>query len=185
VVKVIRENILTEDHLKRLVEMVNQEMDVNSREYQDELDAVLEEMADTNRRLERLYDAVESGKIPLADLAPRIRDLRLRNEKLQERKIQITTQLSDRKVELASPEIVKSYVKDMRKILEESELTGKRAFLRGFIKKIDVIDRQGVIHYLLPINGVLEERIGVLPIVQYGGLIQILPSICRTAVSHG
>ncbi|AQU05286.1 serine recombinase [Dehalococcoides mccartyi] len=169
VVKVIRENILTEDHLKRLVEMVNQEMDVNSREYQNELDAVLEEMADTNRRLERLYDAVESGKIPLADLAPRIRDLRLRNEKLQERKIQITTQLSDRKVELASPEIVKSYVKDMRKILEESELTGKRAFLRGFIKKIDVINHQGVIHYLLPINGVLEERIGVLPIVQYGG----------------
>ena len=169
VVKVIRENILTEEHLTRLVEMVNQEMDVNSKEHQGELDAVLEEMADTNRRLERLYDAVETGKVPLADLAPRIHDLRLRNEKLLERKIQIANMLSDRRVELASPEIVNSYVKDMRRILEESELTGKRAFLRGFIKKIDVIDRQGVIHYLLPINGVLEERTGVLPIVQYGG----------------
>ncbi|MFA5439597.1 recombinase family protein, partial [Dehalococcoides sp.] len=169
VVKVIREKILTEEHLTRLVEMVNLEMDVNSKEYQNELDAVLEEMNDTDRRLERLYDAVENGKVPLADLAPRIHDLRLRTEKLQERKVQVTNMLSDRRVELASPEIVKSYVKDMRRLLEESELTGKRSFLRGFIKKIDVIDRQGVIHYLLPINGVLEERIGVLPIVQYGG----------------
>jgi hypothetical protein len=41
-----------------------------TRGYQEELDAVLEEMNETNRRLERLYDAVETGKIPLADLAP-------------------------------------------------------------------------------------------------------------------
>jgi hypothetical protein len=47
----------------------------------------LEEIADT--RLERLYDAVETGKIPLADLAPRIRDLRQRQEKLQAQKVQI------------------------------------------------------------------------------------------------
>jgi site-specific DNA recombinase len=169
VVKVIRENILTEENLKRLVELVNEAMDSNSKQYQDELDVVLAEMADSNRRLERLYDAVETGRIPLADLAPRIHDLRLRNEKLQERKVQIENLLSDRRVELASPEIVNSYVRDMRRVLEESELTGKRAFLRGFIKRIDVIGRQGMIHYLLPINGVLEERIGVLPIVQYGG----------------
>ncbi len=169
VVKVIRENILTEEHLKRLVGLVNQEMDSNSKQYQDELDAILEEMADSNRRLERLYDAVETRRIPLADLAPRIHDLRLRNEKLQERKVQIENLLSDRRVELASPEMVNSYVRDMRRVLEESELTGERAFLRGFIKRIDVIGRQGMIHYLLPINGVLEERIGVLPIVQYGG----------------
>ena len=169
VVKVIRENILTEEHLTRLVEMVNEEMDSSSREHRGELEAILEEIADTNRRLDRLYDAVETGSIPLADLAPRIHDLRLRSEKLKERKIQVTGMLSDRKVELASPKIVKSYVKDMRQILEKSELTGKRAFLRGFIKKINVINRQGIINYFLPINGVLEERTGVLPIVQYGG----------------
>lgn len=96
--------------------MVNQEMDVNSSDYQEELDAVLEEMNETNRRLERLYDALETGKIPLADLAPRIHDLKERIEKLQERKIQIKTKLSDRKVELANPETVKSYVTEMRQI---------------------------------------------------------------------
>lgn len=169
VIRVIRENILTEEHLTRLVGLVNEEMDGNSKQHQDELEAVLEEMAETNRRLERLYDAVETGKIPLADLAPRIRDLRLRNEKLQERKVQVENLLSDRRIELASPEIVSRYVSDMRRVLEESELTEKRAFLRGFIKRIQVIDREGLITYVVPINGVLEERTGVLPIVQYSG----------------
>jgi site-specific DNA recombinase len=135
------------------------------------------EIVETERRLERLYDAVETGKIPLADLAPRIHELRLRNEKLQERKIQVKNLLSDRKVELASPEIVKSYVKDMRRILEESELTSKRAFLKGFIKRIEVVGREGIIHYLLPINGVLEEKIGVLPIVHYGGPWLTVPEL--------
>jgi hypothetical protein len=57
----------------------------------------------------------------------------------------------------------------MQQILEKSELTGKRAFIKRFIKKIKVIGRQGIINYFLPINGVLEERMGVLPIVQCGG----------------
>jgi len=169
VINVIRENILTEEHLRCLVGLVNGEMDGSSKHHQDELEAVLGEMADTNRRLERLYDAVETGKVPLADLAPRIHDLRLRNEKLQERKVQIDNLLSDRRIELASPEIVDHYVKDMRRVLEESELTEKRAFLRGFVKRIDVTDREGVMTYAIPINGVMKERIGVLSTVQYGG----------------
>ena len=98
VVRVIRENILTEGHLTLLVEMVNQEMDINSLEHQDELETILSAIAETERRLERFYDAVEAGGIPFADMAPRIRDFRLRNEKLQEIKIQVKNLLLDRKV---------------------------------------------------------------------------------------
>jgi len=169
VTRTIKEKILTEEHLKRLVELVNQEMDVSSKQNQSELNAVLEHIADTNHRLERLYDAVETGKIPLADLAPRIRDLRERQEKLQAERIQIENQLSDRRIELASPEVVNSYVKDLRRVLEESELTEKRAFIRSFIKKINIIGKEAFLTYTMPINGLLEEKIGVLPIVKYGG----------------
>ena len=125
--------------------------------------------ANTNHRLERLYDTVEAGKIPLADLAPRIHELRQRQEKLQAQRVQIENQLSDRRVELASPEVVSNYVKDLRRVLEESELTEKRAFIRSFIKKISVIGREAFLTYTTPINGLLEEKIGVLPIVKYSG----------------
>ena len=81
----------------------------------------------------------------------------------------IENQLSDRRIELASPEVVNRYVKDLRRVLEESELTEKRAFIRSFIKRICIIEREAVLTYTMPINGLLEDTIGVLPIVKYGG----------------
>ena len=169
VTRTIREKILTEEHLTRLVGLVNQEMDIGSKQSKNEFETVLEDITNTNHRLERLYDAVETGKIPLADLAPRIHDLRQRQEKLQAQRIQIENQLSDRRVELASPEVVSSYVEDLRRVLEESELTEKRAFVRSFIKRIRIVGQEAFLSYTMPINGLLEEKIGVLPIVKYGG----------------
>ncbi len=169
VTRTIKEKILTEEHLARLVGLVNQDMDMGSKESQNELETVLEDITSTNHRLERLYDAVETGKIPLADLAPRIHELRQRQEKLLSQRIQIESRLSDRRIELANPEIVSAYVKDLRRVLEESELTEKRAFIRSFIKNIRIIGREAFLTYAMPINGLMEEKIGVLPIVKYGG----------------
>ncbi len=66
-------------------------------------------------------------------------------------------------VAIPAEEIVDHYLKDMRRVLEESELTEKRAFLRGFVKRSDGAG------YVMPLNGVMKEQIGVLPIVHYGG----------------
>ena len=95
--------------------------------------------------------------------------LRQHQEKLQTQRGQIENQLSDRRVELASPEVVSSYVKDLRRVLEESELTEKGAFIRSFIKKIKIMGQEAFLTYTMPINRLLEEKIGVLPIAKYCG----------------
>jgi len=169
VIQKIKNGILTQENLKHIVELVNQDMDTNSLEYQAELSTILEDLSEANRRLEHLYDAVETGKIPFADLAPRIHDLKGRVDKLQERKLQLENLLSDRRLELASPEIVTRFADDMRRVLELSEFTEKKAFLRSFIEKIIVMKDDGIIRYKFPLNGLIEEKISVLPIVQYGG----------------
>ncbi len=38
-----------------------------------------------------------------------------------------------------------------------------------FVKRIDVIDGEGIMTYVMPVTGVMKERIVVLPTVQYGG----------------
>jgi len=76
----IKEHVLTTENLTRLVHIVNEEMDNLAAEYHQRLDIVLNEIADVNRRLERLYDALETGKIQLVDLAPRIQQLRQQRE---------------------------------------------------------------------------------------------------------
>ena len=169
VIQAIKDNILTEENLTHLAEVVNQEMDESSRQFREELDTICDEMASVNHRLERLYDAVESGDIPMADLAPRIRELRLRHQRLSERKIQVEQQLSERHIELASPEILSLYVNDLRKLLTVSELTERRAFIRSFVQNIKVVGDEATLTYVMPLNGLIEQKIGVLPIVQYGG----------------
>jgi len=55
------------------VHLVNEEMDAASQEYQSQLNAVTEEILKANRRLDRLYDAVEISSLSLHGLAPRIK----------------------------------------------------------------------------------------------------------------
>ncbi len=76
----IKEHVLTTENLTRLVNIVNEEMDSLALEYRQRLDSIVDEVIDVGRRLERLYDALETGKIQLADLAPRIQRLRQRQE---------------------------------------------------------------------------------------------------------
>jgi len=56
-------------------------------------------------------------------------------------------------------------------LLEESDLTERKAFLRSFIKRIVVNKKQVTIYYNLPIppEEKKKQSVGVLPIVTPGG----------------
>ena len=69
VIDKIKEQILTEGNLTELVRLVNEEMDASFAGSKDQLDAVLKELGDVNRRPEGLYDVIESGNVTLDDLA--------------------------------------------------------------------------------------------------------------------
>ena len=72
VINKIKEYILTPEHLSQLVEMVNEEMDASSFSYRQELETIKDEIIGINRRLENLFDAIETRKIDLDDVGPRI-----------------------------------------------------------------------------------------------------------------
>ncbi len=171
VIDKIKEHVLTTENLTRLVYIVNEEMDSLALEYRQRLDIILDEIADVERRLERLYDALETGKIQLADLAPRIQQLRQRQEQLQIARWGMEQQLSDRRVELADAEIVAQCVADLRSLLSESSLAEKKSFIRSFIKEVKVTGDEVLLTYTTPMlpRGVTEEKLKVLSIVHYGG----------------
>ena len=79
--------------------------------------------------------------------------------------------MSDRRVELASPEIVRSYVDDLRNLLNNSSLAERRAFIQSFVKEVKVTGDEVLLTYTMPLlpTGVSEEKVGVLSTVQYGG----------------
>jgi site-specific DNA recombinase len=171
VIDKIKEHVLTTDNLTRLVHMVNEEMDSLAIEYRQRSDNVINEIADVDRRLDRLYDALETGRIQLADLAPRIQQLRQRREQLQAARLQLEQELSARRVELADEETVAHCVSDLRNLLSESSLAERKSFVRSFVKEVKVTGDSVLLTYTIPMlpKGLTEEMLPVLSIVHDGG----------------
>ncbi len=76
-----------------------------------------------------------------------------------------------RGVEQVDVAIVKPYAQDLRGLLEEAGFTERKAFLRSFIKRIEVNRKQVTVHYNLPIPQSMpsSEQVAVLPIDTLGG----------------
>ena len=187
VIDKIKEHILTEENLRELVRMVNEEMDASASDCKKRLDIVLEEIADVNQRLDRLYDAIETGKLNLDDLSPRIKQLKERKERLEAQKWELEWQLKERRVELADVETITRYVKDLRNLLDESSLAERKSFIRSFVREIEVSRDNVLLKYSIPLTtgGLTEESLGVTHIVHYGGPLWIRttdPGLIRTVL---
>ena len=60
VIEKVKEHILTEENLRELVKLVNEAMDSEATECKAQFELALEEIADVDRRLDRLYDAIRN-----------------------------------------------------------------------------------------------------------------------------
>jgi len=179
VIEQINKRILTRDNLINLVKMVNEEMDSTMSSYQGELGLISDAIEDVNHRLERLYDVIETGKLNLDELVPRIRELQSRQEKLHSRRIEIESLMSDRKVDLADLESITCYIDDLHELLKEGSLAERRTFIRSFVKEVRVTGNEALLSYSMPIlpEKVTIEQEGVLPTVQYGGPFGTVPEL--------
>ena len=143
----IRANILTEGNIRELVKLVDEEMDGVAKEQRVKLETVEAELADVRRRLERLYNLVETTDMDIDDFKPRIRDHRERQERLEATAEEARALLSQRRVVLDDVKTITAYAEDMSEFLNESELTERRAFIESFVKEIVVRPGNAVVRY--------------------------------------
>ena len=148
----IRENILTESNIRELVKLVNEELDSVIREQREKSEAIDEELNEIRRRLDRLWQAVETTDLEINDILPRIREHKERQEKLEIAADEARAILAVRMQGLGDEETIAAYVKEMSDFLMESELTETRAFIRSFVKEIGVVPGKATIRYTIPIS---------------------------------
>ena len=146
----IRENILTESNIRELVKLVNEELDSVIREQREKAEAVDEELNEIRRRLDRLWQAVETTDLEINDILPRIREHKERQEKLEIAADEARAILAVRMQGLGDEGTIAAYVKEMSDFLMESELTETRAFIRSFVKEIGVVPGKATIRYTIP-----------------------------------
>ena len=171
VIDQIKCKVLNREWLEELVRLVNEELDSTHGILRDRMGTIDAELNDVKLRLSKLYDALETGKLSLDDLAPRIRELRTRHDELGKAKIQLEAEMAAQGATHVDAEIVKSYAEDLKSLLKEADITESKAFLRSFIKRIEVNKSEAVIHYNLPVPPHRSDMqsAAVLPIDNYGG----------------
>ena len=170
VVEKIRERILTEETIIELVTLVAEEIDAMAGELSGRLEVIEAELSDVRKRLEKLYDAIETSELTLEVLSPRIMSLRHREEQLEAARDDAETQLEQRRVELPNTEEIARYVADFRDFLQEGTIPECKALIRNFVEGIEVVGDEATLTYTVPMpnDGVTSESASVLDFVKSG-----------------
>ena len=170
VVEKIRERILNEETIVELVTLVAEEIDAMAGELSGRLDVIEAELGDVRKRLEKLYEAIETSDLTLEVLSPRIMSLRHREEQLEAARDDAETQLEQRKVELPNTEEIARYVADFREFLQEGTIPERKALIRNFVEGIEVVGDEATLTYTVPMpnDGVTSESASVLDFVKSG-----------------
>ncbi len=150
VVDKIRSNILTEGSITELVKVVDEEMDGIAQDQRKRLRIIEDELEDVKRRLGRIWNAIETSDIDMADASDRIKEHRERKERLEDAAADARAILSERRAHLDDVKTISAYAKDMRDFLNESELTERRAFIESFVKEIIVMPGDALMRYTVP-----------------------------------
>ena len=150
IVDEIRENILTESNIRDLVKLVDEEMDGVVREQRERLESIEEELEDVKRRLGRIWQVIETTDIQMSQASDRIREHWERKERLEIAAEEARALLAERREMLDSADVIATFAEEMSEFLKTSELTQTRAFVRSFVKEIEVRPGRAAIVYTIP-----------------------------------
>jgi hypothetical protein len=179
VVHQLKDRVLTDDNLSALVSLVNEEMNKERRGARERIAAVDAQLRTLNGRLDKLYVALETGHVNMADIGPRIKALRQEIEAAEEQKRDILAQeAAPLRVNGAE---VRRCVEDLRELLADGTIMERKSWLRTWVKRISVDKKRGgTIEYTLP----LAQNARGLPTM--GGLNGLVLSTvqngCRTRI---
>ena len=149
-IQTIRENILTESSIHSLVRTLDEEMDGAAKEHRNRVEAIDEEIAEANRKLDRIWHLVETTDLDMADAAKRIKEHKADIERLELSADEARTALAERRAVLDRVGVIADYAKEMGDFLRTSEVTETRAFIRSFVKEIRVSPGRASIFYTIP-----------------------------------
>jgi site-specific DNA recombinase len=166
VIEQIKSKILDGKYIEELVRLVNEELDAGHVLIKEKIANIENEIQEVENRLSQLYEALESGKLDLNDLAPRIKELRARQDELSKARVVAEADMALQGCQQLDAKAVNAYVENLRNILEESEVAQRKASLRSFVKKIVVDKEKARLYYKLPVppDGRRMEEVRVLPI---------------------
>ncbi len=171
VVRQIQAVVLQEDHVGQLIEVINAEHTAAIAGSKDQIRAFDEQLREVDRRLGRLYEALETGALDLNALAPRIQELRRRQDQLLRARAECNDLASGARAGRIDAAEVVEYLGDLNELLSLGTVAEQRTVLQSFVKEIVRGDAEATIRYALPAPPlkIQSEAPAVLDSVLFGG----------------
>ena len=110
---------------------------------------IASQLGDKRRRLEVLFESLETGHLEFADIAPRIKQLREQVD-LLERQVERAVRAPEQEF-CISESVIREQVVRLRDVLETGRISQRKVFLRSFIRKVDYEHPVVKIFYTFPI----------------------------------
>ncbi len=150
VVARIRSDILTEGSIRDLAKEVDKEMSGVAREQRKRLKTIEDELQDVKRQMDRIWRYIATSDTVMDDASTHIKELRDRQERLEDAAEDAKEMLSQRLKVLDDVNTITAYAKEMSDFLSESEPTERRAFIKSFVKEIVVMPGDALLRYTIP-----------------------------------
>jgi len=171
VITQVRDRILTPDNIRELTTMVNEELREGETAIQERIVVVRQELENLAKRLDKHYEALETGALSIADSATRIREVKSTIEDLQAAEFKLLEEQELDNFNRASEKEVLSFAEDLRSTLSKGDVGQSRLFLSSFVEKINVKKKKVEIFYRLPsgLDPSASDLAPVLHTVPQGG----------------
>lgn len=151
-VQLLKERVLTYENLKKLLLLVNEEFQVFKKEYEGKLKHIGALIEERTKRRDRLFETIETSKVELADIAPRLKALNdeLAGYKRQKEYMELKLERGD--YPQPTEANLKPYVEDLKKTLLKGTLFERKSFIRSFVKRIVLEFPYAVVEYTIPLK---------------------------------
>ena len=146
----IRSRILAKNSNGDMTTVVVNELDRLVQEQQGRFEIIESELKDVRRRLERLWEFVESTDDDLADTTSRFRDNHDQKTRLEASLQEANAILSQRRATRDNVATITAKAQDTAQFPAESEFPERKAFVETFISEIVVMPGKAVVHYKVP-----------------------------------
>lgn len=150
VLNLIKKVVLEEDTIEHLADEINRALEESTAEKRSMIQALEEELKDLRARRTRLYEALETGKLKIGMLAPRLDELTKRIKDVQRARDTLREELAKHRHGAVTVERVRQLVNNLEDTLAHADVKEKRAMLSQLISKVIVHKHRAVVHLKVP-----------------------------------
>ena len=152
VLEQVQARILTEENVRRYIELVLEQSYQAQDTPNPEEQALKLTITDVETRIRRWEDTLERGLLSLEDAAHRIKELRAERDALLKKKIALEKKSpTGATVRVIPTALMRSYITAMQEHLRNGKLGAKREFLQEIVKEVRVRDKTIQLTYRLPL----------------------------------